>query len=148
MEVGMQMRLAAAALTLALSTAASAGGWGGAISGLGDALVREAEIQENLNAQKEIIELQHQREMERLRLQQQLQQQQQQSGDASKVAFRQYLDERHPGWLQVIRAEPFKRWLAAQPAYVQSAYSRPMRAGDAASLLDQFKRDTPEWAQR
>jgi hypothetical protein len=149
----MQLKpLAFCCVILLASTAQAGGAWGGALGGLGDALQRQAELDQQADEQKELILQQHNLEMERMRYQFEMQRQaqeraaQQQAAQraADDAAAERQVEAAHPGWRAVVKTSEFHRWRQMQPASVQQlgASSRPQ---DAILMLDLFKRDRPNW---
>jgi hypothetical protein len=149
----MQLKPLAFCCAMLLASSAQAGGaWGGALGGLGDALQRQAELDQQADEQKELILQQHQLEMERMRYQFEMQRQAQErtahqqatQRAADDAAAERQVEAAHPGWRALVKTSVFHQWRQTQPASVQRLGASP-RAEDAILMLDLFKRDHPNW---
>jgi hypothetical protein len=148
----MQVRSLAFCCAIAFATPALAGGAWGALGGLGDALQRQAELDQQAEAQKELMLQRHQLEMERTRYEFEMQRQgqeraaQQQAAQqvADKAAVDRQTEAAHPGWKAMVKTSEFDRWRQAQPGSVQRL-GASSRVEDAILMLDLFKRDRPNW---
>lgn len=62
------------------------------------------------------------------------------SAQQAEADARALLNERHPGWVETVRSDEYRQWLAAQPASLQQMNRSPDPA-EAARLLDIYKKD-------
>jgi hypothetical protein len=124
----------------------------GALGGLGDALQRQAKLDRQAEAQKELMLQQHQLEMERMRYEFEMQRQrheraaQQQAAQqvADRAAVDRQMEAAHGGWKAMVKTSEFDRWRQAQPGSVQRV-AASSRVEDAILMLDLFERDRPNW---
>jgi hypothetical protein len=149
----MQLRSIALCCAVLLASSAQAGGaWGGALGGLGDALQRQTELDQQAEEQKALILQQHNLEMERMRYQFEMQRQAQERATQQQAAQRaaddaaadRQVEAAHPGWRALVKTSEFHQWRQTQPASVQQLGASP-RPQDAILMLDLFKRDRPKW---
>jgi hypothetical protein len=143
MEVGMPLKHKAAAALVAFAVAAHAGGWG-ALGGLGEALQQQGEQMQAIEAQKEMMERQHQMEMERLRYQNE----RQQAPAAAPLLSPEELERRrllvdraHPGWRQLVSTPVYRAWVNNSPPEMQRLV-RSVEAADVIYAISVFKRET------
>jgi hypothetical protein len=148
----MQVRSLAFCCAIAFATPALAGGAWGALGGMGDALQRQAELDSQAEAQKDLMRQQHQLEMERMRYEFEMRRQgqeraaQQQAAQrvADTTAVDRQMEAAHLGWKAMVTASEFDRWPQMQPPSVQRL-GASSRVEDAILMLDLFKRDRPNW---
>ncbi len=64
----------------------------------------------------------------------------------SEDEARRFLNEKHPGWIELVRSDEYRKWLAEQPSAIREMNSSP-DAASAARLLDIYKKDVGLIAQ-
>jgi hypothetical protein len=147
-----QVKHLAAYCAFILTCTAQAGGGLGALGGLGDAMQRQAEMDSEAEAQKQLILQRHELEMERMRRDYEMQRQAQERSAQQQAARRaaedaaadRRVDAAHPGWRTMVKTRAFREWTQAQPASVQRL-GASQRPEDAILMLDLYKRDRPNW---
>jgi hypothetical protein len=130
----MQLRPLTFCCALLLASSAHAGGAWGALGGLGDALQRQAELDRQAEAQKEMMLQQHELEMERMRYQFEMQRQADERArnnadrvqrkaayEASRPAPEEVqrrlraLEHVHPDWRAIEASPSYQNWLNNAP---------------------------------
>ena len=138
---------------------ASAGNWSEGIKAAAESLARQAERQSQMEAeyeaQRKLLELQHQLEMQRMDRHYELQERERQEAARRAAAARASqqrpppeeiqrrlaeVERAHPGWRRLTSTPSFENWVNNSPPYVRTLRAS-WEPADTINLITIFKRE-------